>query len=367
MKALGSTEKQSKKRDIQPEPRPVETQSVNFGDLVLRIEGNGVVESQRTLIMISEATGKVLFAKNNLRNGTLVRENEVAIEIDASEVENDLFALRSDFLNATASILPDFKFDNEQIYKKWYDYFVSLDINRNLPDLPKITNSQEKIKVSARDIFRKYYAVKNQEILLSKYEIRAPYEGFIKSNGIIEGSFVSKGEQLFTLSDARNLELAVPLLVEESNMIDFSSVPEVEIYSRKNVEDFKIGKLLRKETNLDRNSQTLNVYVSFYNNDLNPYFLPGNYVHVKIQGRLLKNVATIPRHLVDNDHFVFTMEEGKLNRQKVELVALHNDVAIIKNSLPNATRIVTTVLQKPLIGMSIRSINEAVEREEVKQ
>jgi len=39
MSTLGSTEKHSNKRDVPPEVRLVETESVNFGDIVLEIEG----------------------------------------------------------------------------------------------------------------------------------------------------------------------------------------------------------------------------------------------------------------------------------------------------------------------------------------
>ena len=147
------------------------------------------------------------------------------LDVDSREVENNLYSLRSAFLNSIASILPDMKIENEKTYNKWYEYFTSVDIHKNLPELPEIKSSQEKIKLSTRDIFSKYYAVKNQEILLSKYKIAAPFSGYIKSNGIIENSFVSKGQHLFTLIDAENLEISIPLLVEDINLIDFSSAP----------------------------------------------------------------------------------------------------------------------------------------------
>ncbi|MDX1798924.1 MAG: efflux transporter periplasmic adaptor subunit, partial [Candidatus Lokiarchaeia archaeon] len=89
--------------------------------------------------------------------------------------------------------------------------------------MPEIKSSQEKIKLSGRNIFSKYYAVKNQEILLSKYNITAPFSGYIKSQGIITGSFINRGQQLFILSDAKNVEVVVPLLIDEINLIDFST------------------------------------------------------------------------------------------------------------------------------------------------
>jgi len=361
MNLLGSTEKHSNEADIKPEVRTVNTQQVSFGDLTLEIEGNGVIEPHRTLNIISEANGVVLYAKNNLKDGTFVEEGELILDIDSREIENNLYSLRSAFLNSIVNILPELKIENQQTYNKWYGYFESIDIHKNLPKLPEVNDSQEKIKLSTRDIYNKYYAVKNQEILLTKYKLTAPFNGFIKSNGVIENSFVAKGQHLFTLNDAKNLEISVPLLVEEINLIDFASSPTVKIQSDKNGKDVITGKVLRRETNLDRNSQTLNVYVSFNNSRLNSYFLPGNYVNVKIRGKQLKDVASIPRHLLDNEGFVYTMEEGMLAKQKVDLVTIQGSKAIVKNNLPENTQLVTTILQKPLLGMEIQSTDKIIE------
>lgn len=368
MAVLASTEKHSNKVDVPEEVRLVQTQSVEFGNMFLEIEGNGIVESQRTLNMVSEATGPVLFAKNDLKDGTLVKEGEKILEVDSREIENTLYTMRSELLNSIATVLPEIKIENLDAYNKWYDYFRNLDIHQSTPELPEIADLQEKIKLSTRNIFNKYYAVKNQEILLSKYKFIAPFTGYIKSNGIIVGSFVSRGQQLFSLSDASNCEIKVPLMVEEVNLIDFSKPPAVEIFPDKHKNDIVMGKIYRKETLLDRNSQSLNVYVTFHNRDLKPYFLPGNYVTVKINGKEFKNVAGIPRYVINNDNFVYTMEEGKLARRKVEVITIQKDLAIIKNTVPDNMKIVTTILQKPLVGMSIKSANESLElKEEIPQ
>jgi len=363
MSALGSTEKESNKREVPPEVRLVETESVNFGDMFLEIEGNGVVQSKRSLNYVSEASGVVLFAKNDLKDGTYVVEGEKILQVDSREVENNLYTLRSEFMNSLAAVLPEIKIENTEAYDKWYQYFLTLDIHKTTPKLPEIKSSQEKIKLSGRNIFSKYYAVKNQEILLSKYLVTAPFSGYLKSQGIIKGSFVNRGQQMFTLNDAKNVEVTVPLLVDEINLIDFSSDPTVDVYSDKGKDVLK-GKIFRKETSLDRNSQTLNVYVSYINNRLNPYFLPGNYVMLKIHGKKLNDVAKIPRYVVDNEDYVYTLEDGKLARRKVEVVAFQGDVAVIKNTLPDNIQIVTTILQKPLIGMRIKSANESLELKE---
>ena len=77
---------------------------------------------------------------------------------------------------------------------------------------------------------------------------------------------------------------------------------------------------------------------------LNSFFLPGNYVKVKIEGMELHDVAKIPRYVVDNEQYVYTMEEGKLARRKIELVTIQGNDAIIKNSGIEEMKIITTIL-----------------------
>ena len=96
------------------------------------------------------------------------------------------------------------------------------------------------------------------------------------------------------------------------------------------------------------------------------YFFPGNYVNVKIHGKRLTNVATVPRNLVDNDGYMYTMEEGKLAKQKVHVITIQGTKAVIRNTIPENTTIVTTILQKPLVGMEIKSTDKAVESESEK-
>ena len=365
MMYLTSADKTSNKRSEVVEIRKVETQEVVYDDLILSVKGNGVVKSKQSLDIISEATGKVLYAKNNLKNGTFFKEGEVILKIDSREVENNLFSFRSDFMNSVASMLPEIKNESIEQYEKWYKYFNTLDINKKTPELPPTTDTREKIKVSSRNVYSKYYLVQNQEILLSKHKINAPFDGYLSNSELIENSYISRGQKLFTLIDAKNLEIAVPLLVDEVNLINFSNSPLVKIYSQKDKSKYLQGRINRRDISLDQNTQTINAYVSFRNSKLSSDFLPGNYVEVGISGRKLSNVAVIPRHLIDNENNVFVMEDGKLVREKVDIITYQQNSAIVSKSIRENSKLITTILQKPLIGMDIESINhpELIEEE----
>lgn len=360
MSFLSNSEIETQKRDTKPKIRVVNTQKVEFGIHDLNVLGNGTIASQKVLDVTSEVSGKIEYAKNNLKNGSFVKKGELVVQVDSREIENNLYSLRSDFMNSVASILPDLKVESDDLYNKWFKYFSKIDIHKNIPRLPEISNLQEKIKLSSRKVFTKYYSVKNQEILLSKYSIRAPFRGYLKSKGVIKNSFVSRGQSLFTLEDVFNLEIAVPLLVNEYNQIKFGNGTDV-IISSDNSKNTLTGKLVRKDPQLNRNSQSLNVYVAFSNSKMYPEFLAGNYVNVSIKGRELQNVAKIPRHLIVNDSFIYTIEDGKLAKDKVKVVEMQNDKVIIENNFEDELELVTTILQKPLIGMLVKSSDDVAE------
>jgi len=357
MNLLGSADKKSNKRETKPDIRTVTVNDIETKDITLQINGNGVIESKRSLSIVSEVNGKVVFAKNNLKSGTFVRKGETIVKVDSREISNELMSLRSDLMNAVASILPEYKIEEDKAYEKWFNYFQNLDINKEIAELPEIVDAQEKIKVSSRNIFTKYFAVKNKEIKLAKYSIEAPFDGFIKSNGILKNSFVSVGVPLFSFDDLNNLEIAVPLLVRDFNQLNFNRVPKVKIYSDF-TDEVLIGKILRKDNILERNSQSLNVYVTFTNSKLRSHFLPGNYVNVEIDGKVLSNVSSIPRNLVDNDDNVYTKVDGKLNRTHVEIISVQKDQAIITAEFADGSELVTTILQKPVVGMAIQTLEE---------
>ena len=79
--------------------------------------------------------------------------------------------------------------------------------------------------------------------------------------------------------------------------------------------------------------------------------------HLMDEGKVLRDVAPVPRHLLDADGYVLTMEDGTLARQPVDVVAYQGDAALVRNTVPEGTAFITTILQKPLVGMNIRSTN----------
>lgn len=358
MKILGSSKKQTKKRAVVQEVRKVETQLLTHGDVQILIEGNGTIVAQKTVDMVSEVQGIITFAKNDLKSGTYVKKGEIICKIDPRLAENSYQSQYAEFMRVLILFLAYTNSESDDLYNKWSKYSNELDINKPIKDLPEITDPRERNQAISNNIFTQYYAVKNAEIALSKYIIFAPFDGYITSTGIVKDSYINFGQKLVSLQDVTSIEISVPLLLKDAKWIDFSNNPKVKVYWGSESDSWVYGNIYRKENQLNRNSQSINVFVSLENKALNQNLFPGNYVRVMIEGITIPNVATIPRNIVDNDNRIYFVDDSsKLGRMRVNIVSVQGDMVIVDKLLRDSTKIVTSILQKPLIGMPIEDVN----------
>ena len=69
--------------------------------------------------------------------------------------------------------------EDQNLYDKWFDYFSVIDIHEAIPQLPEISNLQEKIKLSSRQIFTKYYDLDHQVRRIEE-GIETPSDDFVE-------------------------------------------------------------------------------------------------------------------------------------------------------------------------------------------
>ena len=358
MKFLGSSKKQTKKRDVVQEVRKVETQLLMHNNVPIIIEGNGTIEAQKTINIVSEVQGIITYAKNDLKSGTYVKRGEVVCKIDPRLAENAFQSQYAEFMRVLTSFLAYANSENEVLYNKWSSYIDELDISKPIKDLPEITDTREKNQAISNNIYTQYFAVKNAEIAQSKHTIRAPFSGYLTSNGIVKDSYINFGQKLASLQNVTDIEISVPLLLEDTKWINFNKNPKAKVYWKDDEDSWVYGKIYRKENQLNPNSQSVNVFVTLNNNKLNQYLFPGNYVKVLIEGVTIPNVAEIPRYIVDNENNMYFVDDSsRLGRTKVNILSVQGDKILIEKTLKDSTKIITSILQKPLIGLPIEDVN----------
>jgi len=359
MSILAATKTETKKKEATQRVRQVATQPIQYADHTLQIHGNGSIESQQRLDLVSFVGGEVVYAREDLKSGLFVQSGDILLKIDDREAQNRTLQTRSSLINAIVSLIPELRGNAQnKTYNKWNNYLQQLNMS-NTPDLPEITDAQERIRVSMHNIFNQHAMVKNAEINLDRHTIRAPFDGYLVDDGVIAGTWISPGQVAVSLINPFQLEIAVPLALSELEWLSDDEMPQAIVTPTENPDKHITGLLRRQNAHIDKRSQTVTIHVELSNPDLDPAFLPGNYMDVFIQGNMLRNVAVLPRDVIAPGPYVYTMEDSLLARYPVEIVASQGDSLIIANGevAPGAL-VVTTLLQSPILGMRIAPFEE---------
>lgn len=354
MTILAATKEEAKKKEAPQRIRQVATIPLHYADHTLQIHGNGSIESQQRLDLVSFVGGEVVYARDDLKSGLFVKTNDVLLKVDDREAQNHTMQARSGLINAIVSLIPELRGTaGNAAYEKWNNYLEALNM-QSTPDLPTITNAQERIRVSMHNIFNQHALVKNAEITLDRHTIRAPFDGYLVSDGAIAGTWISPGQVAVSLINPFHLEIAVPLALSELELLSDNEMPQAMVTPSEDPSKQLMGTLSRQNAHIDKRSQTVTIHVELSNPDLDPAFLPGNYMDVYIQGNLLRDVAVLSRDVVAPGPYVYTMEDSLLARHPVTIVASEGDSLIIaNNSVEAGAQIITTLMQSPIVGMRV--------------
>ena len=354
MSILAATKEEAKKKDATQRVRKVSTTQLQFDDHTLQIHGNGSIESQQKLDLVSFVGGEVIYSREDLKSGLFVKQGAILLKIDDREAQNRTLQARSGLINAIVSLIPELRGNAQnQVYEKWNSYLEQLNMSTT-PDLPAIDDAQERIRVSMHNIFNQHSTVKNAEISLDRHIIRAPFDGYLLNDGVIAGTWISPGQIVVSIINPFQLEIAVPLAVSELQLLSEKETPSAFVYPTEDRSKHLTGFLRRQNAHIDKRSQTVTIHVELANPDLDPAFFPGNYMDVYIEGILLKDVAVLPRDVISPGPFIYTLEDSVLARYPVEIVASEGDSTVIAHGdLESGAQVITTLIQSPIVGMRV--------------
>lgn len=340
---------------MKPEPprRPesemkrfVKAATVEYSDISSPLWREGRVVSGSDVILVAEAAGRIESGNVSLRKGTSFKKGQLLATIYKDEVELALKARKSRFLTAITTMLPDIKIDFPENYTHFQQFFNSIDMDQELPELPDITEEKLKIFLASRNVLSEYYGIQQDEKRLARHSLYAPFNGAFTQVNFEVGAYVNSGGQIARMIRTDQLEVEVPVENGQSKWIHLGD--EVEVYSR-NRQMVRPGKVVRKSDFVDPNSQSRSIFVWVQNQPNDPVFA-GEYKEVKFPGQRIAQSMEIPRNAVFNSNEVFTVIDGKLKKEQIHILKW-NENSLIFNGLEEGTIVVT----EPLINVKENS------------
>jgi len=335
--------------------RYVKTEKVDYKTIVSPVKAPGRIKSISEVDIISEASGKIQVPGVALKKGSKFEQGDVLFTIYPDEAALALKAKKSQFLNRLANLMPDISIDYPEYEDKFREFFNKIDIDKDLPEFPKIENEKIKIFLASRNVLSEYYSILKDQLQLKRHTIIAPFQGTYSEVYMEEGAFANVGGRIAHAIRTDILELEVPLERFDAAWVNLGDPVTVQSDMR----DIKWqGKVIRKSQFVDPQTQSQNIFVQIKNNQKKS-LLNGEYLSATFPGHPVENVMEIPRNVVFNTNEVFIVTGQSLQKQKINIIKL-NEKTLIFNGLEEGSILV----MQPLINVQEGTLVEIQKNQE---
>lgn len=317
----------------------------------ITIKANGNLVAKNKIEIFSEVQGVLMPTKKEFRPGNSYRKGEIILKINSEEHFANLQAQKSNLYNTITSIMPDLRLDYPSEYEKWLAYLQSFDFNKTTPELPETNSEKEKFFISGRNIYTTYYNVKNMEVRLSKFTIRAPFSGILTDALVNPGSLIRQGQKLGEFINPNIYEMEVAVNAKYMDLLQIGNT--VELINLDNSNSWQ-GKIVRVNGRIDQSTQTIKAYIQVSGKNLRE----GIYLEANLVAKSEEDAYEIPRKLLVNNENIYVLKDSIIDLINVNTVHFTDKTVIIKG-LENGTEILERPVPGAYPGMVVKVFQES--------
>ena len=333
--------------------KEVKVKSIIYQDIKSEITVFGRLTSSSPSEVVAEVAGVIKRGDVPLKEGHSFTKGQVLFQIDNREARLGVQSLKSTFLKNLAAILPDLKVDFPAAFEKWKTYFQTIDMNKPLIELPQIDTQKEKVFLATKDILKGYYDIKQKEINLEKYSVKAIFSGTFVSITAHEGSFTSIGREVAKIIETSNLDLKVSVPVQDIKWIRLGTQIDIEEESTGHQWH---GHITRISKIVNQNTQSIDVFSAVQSTQYPIY--EGMYLKTTIPTVVFKQALEVSRSAIFNNNQVYIVENDSILKVKtVHILKINPETAII-SGLDSAYSLVIEPLLNVYEGMVISTKNK---------
>ena len=307
------------------------------GKYQVQIPSEGILQAYKRIRITSRVQGLMRAINPLFKPGQEYQSGQIIVKIEPAEFLANVISQRASLFNLITSILPDLNLDFPESYKIWNEYLKNFDLQKGVPQLPKM-DDKVKLFVSGRGVISSYYSLLNLEKILSFYTIRAPFSGVLVNANVTEGSLIRSGQELGEFISPGDYELMVAL--PKSYLSNIEKGAKVKVKSIDTGQDF-FGIVSRINSKVNTQTQSVEVFIRIKDKRLKE----GMYMQAYIDAITFDNVFAIDRGLINGSQELFIVKDNKLTLQKVNPIHYTETLAIIEGLLDGQQ-----IIAQPMIG-----------------
>lgn len=328
----------------------VKTMPIVIDSYQVSMKYPGRVNAREIVTLTSEVSGKIMPSDVQLKEGGRFKKGDVIVNIFDEDVKASHSAQISNFLNTLSSSLPDIKIDFPEEYDKWANFFSKIEIDKKLPKLPNINSDKEKVYISTKNILSAYYSLIEREIVLSRYQIKAPFNGIYTSVSKEVGSIASTNGEIAKITSTDYLEFVVGVSLADAQKLSIGTSVEIISESGKAYN----GRVERVSAFVNNATQRVNVYVTFYEPAME--IVEGQMLTLNLASTNINEVTETFREAIVGDSLVYVIKNNKLSSRIIKVMATSPTHSYIQGLTAGDT-LVNESLVSPYDGMEVNKLD----------
>lgn len=339
---------ESKKRNKPAESTrltTVFTEVVKLEDQPIRLITTGSLEAKERMELYSEVQGMMLADNGRFKPGNRFKQGEVIVSVRMDDARARVVALRSGFERSLSAVMADIRIDFPEDYKAWSDYLKQINVNQNLPELPNVTNPTLKSFLTGREVYTNYYTVRNGEIGLSRFQIKAPFDGVLTSANADPGTVIRQGQLLGVFIKPGVYEVQASASAASIELLSVGQ--KAWIMVEESGQQYE-GVISRINASIDPNTQMSDFFVEVRSNDLKD----GQFIELEVAAETVSAAYEISRSAMADSRFAYIVKDGKLSRVPLNILHTSDKTAIVKG-LSNGDVVLTKLPPTAYEGMNV--------------
>ncbi|HHZ82070.1 MAG TPA: HlyD family efflux transporter periplasmic adaptor subunit [Flavobacteriales bacterium] len=336
--------------------RPVRTIEVINTGIIPETPVEGRVEAWHRIDLFAEVNGVLQMGGSEFREGMTYKNGDVLLSLDDTEVRASLQGARAQFLQLVTGMLAGIKVDFPERISVWEEYVRRIDVVNELPELPETGSDREGYYVVNRGVEASYHTIKGSEERLSKYTIRAPFDGFVANALVRPGSLVRAGQPLGTFVGSGIYEIKTAI---QARYLETVSKGDEAVFKDELDRVVAVGIVDRIAGNVNAQTQSATVFCKVEPVEgMESVMRDGRYLSGVIRSSVIANSIELSLNLVDSDNKVFIVKDDLLKKVEIEVV-FKSFKSIVVLGLEDGT----IILAEPVIGayegMAVKSSNSS--------
>lgn len=339
----------------------VETTTLDRSDMTVLVYSQGSVKAKREIALMAEISGKVESLNDAFVVGGKFEQGDVLVSIDDADYQVAVQRAKANLASAQANLdLEQAKSD--QAAKDWKSFGKKGKPSDLVLNIPQLNGAKASVKAAQADVAK-------AQRDLSKTEIVAPFDGTILVKSVDLGQFVNMAGQLAMVASTAVAEVRLPLTTKDINKLKLN---QVDLNETALPVQFTVdatgqpieGTLTRLESAKDSKT-LLNYAVAEISRPLDNGLYFNTFLSAEIQGESLSNVFAVPAAWMMANDQIAVYKEGKLDILNLKVIHKTDDFYYVNAGMNDKNQIVTTPIQAPEVGMTLRLKGQAAAKPKV--